>query len=95
VERPPPAGRAGPRNGRESAAVPTTPNTLAYREKPLVILRGYPHSCRKTPIWEDLDFLRLLWTGAATIDAEAGVAVRLKILEELRHEDVPIEQAYL
>lgn len=47
------------------------------------------------PIWEDLDFLRLLWTQGALIDIEPAVAVRSRILDELRRQDVVIERIYL
>ena len=47
------------------------------------------------PIWEDLDFLRALWTNGAVVESEASVAVRKQILAELSREQVVIEAAYV
>ncbi|HET6875589.1 MAG TPA: hypothetical protein VFH70_12460 [Acidimicrobiales bacterium] len=46
------------------------------------------------PIWEDLDFLRLLWTDGAHPDPDEASCLRGLILGELRDEDVTIERAY-
>jgi diadenosine tetraphosphate (Ap4A) HIT family hydrolase len=47
------------------------------------------------PIWEDLDFLRLLWTNQGRpSDAEAAQR-RSALLDELRKEDVHIATAYV
>lgn len=47
------------------------------------------------PIWEDLDYLRLLWTRGAVVDVEAGAVTRSQVLDELRHLDVEIERTYV
>lgn len=47
------------------------------------------------PIWEDLDFLRLLWTGEQRLQPEETTALRARVLSELRQEAVTIVEAYL
>ena len=47
------------------------------------------------PIWEDLDFLRLLWTKGAVVQSEASVGVRKRILDELSLEQIVIEATYV
>ena len=47
------------------------------------------------PIWEDLDFLRLLWTKQDVADDRTALAMRLQILEALRNEAVEIERAFV
>jgi len=48
----------------------------------------------RAPIWENLDFLRLLWTGQARLDQVDNDPLRAKIAEELRREDVEIVESY-
>jgi diadenosine tetraphosphate (Ap4A) HIT family hydrolase len=49
----------------------------------------------KGPIWEDMDFLRLLWTGQARATDDESSAMRARILGELERGDVQIERAFL
>ncbi len=52
-----------------------------------------PHP--RGPVWEDLNFLRNLWTGGATLSQADLDGARAKLLTELRREDVKIERTYL
>ncbi len=47
------------------------------------------------PIWEDLEFLRLLWTKGAVVDAATSAGLRRHILDELQHEEVTIEATFV
>jgi diadenosine tetraphosphate (Ap4A) HIT family hydrolase len=47
------------------------------------------------PIWEDLDFLRELWTKAAVPDADRSAAIRTRLLAALRHQEVEVEHTYV
>jgi diadenosine tetraphosphate (Ap4A) HIT family hydrolase len=46
------------------------------------------------PIWENLDYLRLVWTGQREEDDAVRVATRDRLLEELDAADVDVEQAF-
>jgi diadenosine tetraphosphate (Ap4A) HIT family hydrolase len=46
------------------------------------------------PIWEDLDFLRMLWTKQAIAGDEQAASLRLRILRSLEAEQLDIEVAY-
>ena len=52
-----------------------------------------PHDDRRphSPIWEDLDFLRNLWTGGAVPAPDEGLALRRRILNALAVGGVGIE----
>jgi diadenosine tetraphosphate (Ap4A) HIT family hydrolase len=52
-----------------------------------------PHP--KGPVWEDLTFLRLLWTGGGAPTDEERTASMQAILGELRRGDVEIEAEYV
>jgi diadenosine tetraphosphate (Ap4A) HIT family hydrolase len=43
------------------------------------------------PIWEDLDFLRNLWTGNARPAPDEARALRRRVLDALRHQNIEIE----
>ncbi len=47
------------------------------------------------PIWEDLDFLRQLWTREAVADADRSAALRARLLAALQRQDVGIERTYV
>jgi hypothetical protein len=55
-----------------------------------------PHDDRRPggPIWEDLDFLRILWTGAARPDPAVADQLRRRLLAALVRHDLPIEAAF-
>jgi len=46
------------------------------------------------PIWENLDFLRLLWTHANELAGTDTLALRQRILAELQSEPIALEVAY-
>ena len=50
-----------------------------------------PHA----PIWENLDFLRLLWTGRAGPEPARAAESRRRILDHLRRQDVGLEATYV
>ena len=45
------------------------------------------------PIWEDHDFLRMLWTGEARPDGDALVTLRRRVLAALERHGLHIERA--
>jgi diadenosine tetraphosphate (Ap4A) HIT family hydrolase len=47
------------------------------------------------PIWEDMEFLKVLWTRSAVVEPAASAEIRLQILRELLSEDVSIEATYV
>jgi diadenosine tetraphosphate (Ap4A) HIT family hydrolase len=47
------------------------------------------------PIWEDLDFLRALWTKAAEPDADRATVLRSRILQALERQGAEIESTYV
>jgi diadenosine tetraphosphate (Ap4A) HIT family hydrolase len=47
------------------------------------------------PVWEDLAFLRQLWTGGALLDDADRDEARSALLAELRRGEVEIEREYL
>jgi diadenosine tetraphosphate (Ap4A) HIT family hydrolase len=47
------------------------------------------------PVWEDLNFLRNLWTGGAVLPTAEVDELRRLILAELTHEEVEIERAFI
>lgn len=53
-----------------------------------------PHNDRRPagPIWEDLDFLRILWTGVARPEPAEGRAARRRVLSALYRHNVSIEE---
>ena len=55
-----------------------------------------PHDDRRPtgPIWEDLDFLRNLWTGVQPPPDEAA-ALRARILDALRRQSIEIEASLI
>ncbi|MEJ7724922.1 MAG: HIT domain-containing protein [Ilumatobacteraceae bacterium] len=52
-----------------------------------------PHDDRRPggPIWEDLDFLRNLWTGSSRPLPHDAQALRRRVLDALRHSNIEIE----
>jgi diadenosine tetraphosphate (Ap4A) HIT family hydrolase len=52
-----------------------------------------PHP--RGPAWEDLAFLRELWTGGATLDDREREESKRVLLRELRRGDVEIEREFL
>ncbi len=52
-----------------------------------------PHDDRRPggPIWEDLDFLRNLWTGSSRPLPHDAQALRRRVLDALRHQNIEIE----
>ncbi len=51
-----------------------------------------PHP--RGPIWEDMNFLRLLWTEQGRLAPEERGSIRNRLLAELCAGDVVVEQAY-
>jgi len=47
------------------------------------------------PIWEDLDFLRAMWTGVPTVPDAVRHERRAALLDGLRTRDVVIEATFL
>ena len=47
------------------------------------------------PIWEDMDFLRLLWTHGGRPDADEGVVLRRRVPAALRRQPVTVEATYV
>jgi diadenosine tetraphosphate (Ap4A) HIT family hydrolase len=47
------------------------------------------------PIWEDLDFLRVLWAGGMEPDDATREDLRARLLESLTKREVIIEQAFV
>ena len=47
------------------------------------------------PIWENLDFLRLAWTGHEETDTELRGELKSRLLVELQRADVTIERDFL
>lgn len=47
------------------------------------------------PIWEDLDFLRMLWTKEAVPGTERAAVLRSRVLQALRRQGVEIESTYV
>jgi diadenosine tetraphosphate (Ap4A) HIT family hydrolase len=47
------------------------------------------------PVWEDLNFLRTLWTGQARLEPAERDDARAALLSRLRGVDVEIEAAYV
>ena len=56
-----------------------------------------PHDDRRPggPIWEDLDFLRDLWTGAARPAPDVADQLRRRLLAALGRHDLPIEATFI
>ncbi|MCU1426745.1 MAG: diadenosine tetraphosphate hydrolase [Actinomycetia bacterium] len=52
-----------------------------------------PHP--RGPIWEDLSFLRNLWTGGSASTVTERDAMRTTLLQELERADVRIERAFV
>lgn len=46
------------------------------------------------PIWENLDYLRVVWTGAEETDTAVREDLRERLLAELRAADLEIERAF-
>jgi diadenosine tetraphosphate (Ap4A) HIT family hydrolase len=47
------------------------------------------------PIWEDLDFLRALWTKRPTVSDDQRCKLRTSLLNELRHRELPVERSFV